>query len=99
MKNTLFTMKNCSHCVEAREYLDGCQAPYREFDVEDSRAALETLIRLTGRMEVPALLAGYEAVIGFNAVTWEAALAHTRAISAEDPYLLPEALGEDPYEA
>ena len=97
MKNKLFVMHGCPHCRTAQAFLAEAEAVFVEYDVTDDVDALRALLTLTGRNEVPTLVAGYQAVVGFNRESWSAALEHAAAIEREDPYELPASLGEDPY--
>ena len=97
MKNKLFVIRNCPHCRAAKAFLAEQQAVFVEYDVTDDADAGRALMSLTGRTEVPTLVAGYESVVGFNRVTWRQALEHAAAIELDDPYELPATLGEDPY--
>ena len=97
MKNKLFVLRGCPHCQSARAFLAERGAVYVEYDVTDDSDAKRALMILTGRTEVPALVAGYEAVVGFDPGSWSHALEHAAAIELDDPYELPASLGEDPY--
>ena len=73
-------------------------ADYIEFDVSTNFVALKAMLLMTARAEVPTIIAGDSAVIGFNPTTWDALLKRTEELQAHDPYKLPEAVGPDPYE-
>jgi glutaredoxin len=98
MKNKLFTMRDCPHCRDARAFLDRCAPVYVEFDINDNLEALRDMLTLTGRGEVPTLVAGYEAVVGFNVETWTRVLEQAEAVSREDPFRLPELVGPAPHD-
>ncbi|MCX6544354.1 MAG: glutaredoxin family protein [Acidobacteria bacterium] len=98
MKNKLFTMRDCPHCRDAKEFLDRCAPVYVEYDITDDPEALRLMLTLTGRAEVPTLVAGYEAVVGFNVETWNRVVEHGEAIRKDDPFRLPESIGPDPHD-
>ena len=98
MKNKLFTMPDCPHCREARAFLERRAPVYVEYDVRNDVEALREMLTLTGRTEVPTLVAGYQAVVGFNLETWTRVIEHAEAIQQEDPFRLPESIGPDPHD-
>jgi len=98
MRNKLFTMRDCPHCRDARMFLDGRAPVYTEYDISQDSEALRDMLTLTGRTEVPTLVAGYEAVVGFNVETWTRVIEHAEAIAREDPFRLPESVGRDPHD-
>jgi len=71
---------------------------YTEYDISLDPEALRDMLTLTGRTEVPTLVAGYEAVVGFNVETWTSVIEHAEAIAIEDPFRLPESVGPDPHD-
>jgi glutaredoxin len=98
MRNKFYSIPTCPHCKVAREYLLGKRVDFIEFDVSTNRAALRAMLLMTSRAEVPALVAGDTAVVGFNPQSWDALLKRTEELQAHDPYTLPESIGPDPYE-
>ena len=97
MKRRLFSLPGCPHCERARAFLAERQVPYVEYDVSSSEEVGRLLLTLTGRTEVPALIAGYQAAVGFNEGTWVRLLRHAEQVDRVDPYKLPPDLGDDPY--
>ena len=70
----LYTAPECAKpCADARALLDRRGVPYREI-VTRSNADIETMRKATGQNQVPALLVGPEAIGGFEAGRWTAAL-------------------------
>jgi hypothetical protein len=59
--------------------------------------ALRSMLMMTARADVPAIIAGDSAVVGFNPGSWDALLKRTEELQAHDPYELPESIGPDPY--
>lgn len=98
MRNKFYTIPTCPHCQTAREFLVQRGADFIEFDVSTDFTALRAMLMMTARAEVPAIIAGDSAVVGFNPESWDALLKRTEELQAHDPYMLPESIGPDPYE-
>ena len=98
VRNKFYTIPSCPHCRTAREYLLEKGVDFIEFDVTKDRKALLAMLTMTARAEVPAIIAGDSAVVGFNPRSWDALLKRTEELQAHDPYKLPESVGPDPYE-
>ena len=98
MRNKFYSIPTCPHCRTAREYLLQKGVDFIEFDVSTDIRALRTMLTMTARAEVPAIVAGDSAVVGFNPESWDALLKRTEELQANDPYKLPESIGPDPYE-
>jgi len=97
VRNKFYTIPTCPHCRTAREFLVQRGADFIEFDVSTNLTALRAMLTMTARAEVPAIIAGDSAVVGFNPETWDALLKRTAELQAHDPYELPESLGPDPF--
>jgi glutaredoxin len=63
----LFSMPGCSFCQQVREYLNGRQAPFTEFDITQDEMALRRLLWLTGSPTVPATVVNGAVLVGFDA--------------------------------
>ena len=98
MRNKFYTIPTCPYCQSAREYLLQKGVDFIEFDVSTNRDALRAMLMMTARTEVPAIIAGDSAVVGFSPESWDALLKRTEELQAHDPYKLPDSLGPDPYE-
>jgi len=98
VRNKFYTIPTCPHCRAAREFLVQRGADFIEFDVSTNLTALSAMLTMTARAEVPAIIAGDSAVVGFNPESWDALLKRTEQLQAHDPYKLPESIGPDPYE-
>jgi glutaredoxin len=98
MKNKLYTKRDCPHCRDAKAFLQQRAPVFIEYDLTDDTEALRDLLTLTGRAEVPTLVAGYEAVVGFDLGAWTKVVEHGEAIAKEDPFRLPESIGRDPHD-
>ena len=98
MRNKLFIKDGCPYCEAAKAFLDEHAPVYVEYNVSVDDDALRLLATLVSRTEVPVLISGYMAVVGFEPTRWSKAIAHGREIDAFDPYHLPEVVGRDPHD-
>ena len=92
----LFTVDGCPYCEEGRLFLRGLGVDYIDRNVLSDAEALQDMLYLMGRSDVPALYAGYQASIGFDPPRWREVLAHARDVEQEDPFRLPPMFGPDP---
>jgi glutaredoxin len=70
----LYTAPDCGKpCVDGRALLERRGVPYREIATRDA-ADIEGMKKATGQNQVPALLVGPEAIGGYEAGRWNAAL-------------------------
>src|ERR1043166_6969534 len=65
-KIKIYATNASSDCVQAKEFLDQNGVPYTEFNVFESKDALEQVTRLTGKRIVPVIVCGNDIVVGFN---------------------------------
>lgn len=93
---TLFTTRDCPHCEAGRLFLRERGVDYVERDVLADSIALQDMLFMLGRSEVPALCAGYQASIGFDPPRWLEILEHVREVERADPFRLPALCGDDP---
>lgn len=98
MRNKLYTTPTCPHCPDARAFLQAKGVDYIEFDVSTNMEALRLMLSMTGRTEVPTIIAGYDAVVGFNAQAWSVLLERSAEVQRCDPMALDPDLGPDPYD-
>lgn len=98
MRNKFYTIPSCPHCRTARDFLLEKGVDFVEFDISTDLGALRAMLTMTARAEVPAIVAGDSAVVGFNRQSWEELLKRSAELQANDPYKLPESIGPDPYE-
>lgn len=71
---TLYTSRNCdSACADARRVLGDRGIAFTEISVLDD-SSLAELKRASGAEQVPSLLLGPQALVGFNSKAWNAAL-------------------------
>ncbi|WP_231583994.1 glutaredoxin family protein [Desulfovibrio sp. TomC] len=67
----IFTLSTCSHCTQAKEYLEARKVPYDSVSVDltvgDERTqALDTIRRLNPELTFPTIIIGDKTVIGFR---------------------------------
>ena len=98
MRNKFFMKDSCPHCQTAKAFLDEYAPVYVEYNVSRSARAQRLLGTLVGRTEVPVLISGYQAIVGFDRGRWTEALEHGKAIDGFDPYHLPPEVGRDPHD-
>jgi glutaredoxin len=96
---TLFTIPDCPFCEAGRVFLRGQGVDFLDRDVSSDINALQDMLFLLGRAEVPALYSGYMGATGFDEAQWLDILAHRLEIEKEDPFVLPPELGPDPFES
>ena len=98
MRTKLYTIPDCPYCPVARAFLVAEGADFIEFDVSTDIEALRLMLSMTGRTDVPTIVAGYQAVVGFDPKSWRELLAHSAEIQRCDPMALPPEVGPDPYD-
>jgi len=98
VRNKLYTIPSCPHCPGARAYLVAKGVDFIEFDVSTDVEALRLMLSMTGRTQVPTIIAGYRAVVGFNPESWDELLAESAEVQRCDPMAFPRNLGPDPYD-
>lgn len=98
VRNKFYTTPTCPHCPAARAFLVAKGVDYIEFDVSTDMEALRRMLSMTGRTEVPTIVAGYDAVVGFDPQTWSTLLERSAETQRCDPLALDPRLGPDPYD-
>jgi len=56
----------CPWCIDAKRYLDSRGYTYEELDVEEDDAAFEEMLRLSGQVYTPTLVAGGKLLADFG---------------------------------
>jgi len=97
MRNKFYYKPGCPHCLAARAFLVASGADFVEFDITRNRSALQAMLTMTGRSQVPSIIAGYDAVVGFDELMWSEFLVRSEHTQRADPMLLDASLGRDPY--
>lgn len=70
---TLYSARNCPHCLQAKQYLQRRGLRFQEFDVERNPRAQKAFARL-GARGVPVILIGDTRIDGFDRRRLDAAL-------------------------
>ena len=63
---TIYTTPTCPFCKSAKEDLDRKGIKYKEIDVSKDAAALEEMVRISGKGLVPVMVDGENVTIGFG---------------------------------
>jgi glutaredoxin 3 len=96
VQTKFYTIPSCPHCEVARAYLVTRGVDFVEFDLSRDGRAFQSMLQSTGRSEVPTLIAGYQAVIGFRQDWWDEVLDHAADVARHDELRLPDWMGPDP---
>ena len=75
----IFTLSTCSHCTQAKEYLDEREIPYDNVHVDfmsgdDRTQVIATLRKLNPEITFPTIVIGEKVIVGFRRDEIEAAL-------------------------
>ncbi|BAH74413.1 glutaredoxin family protein [Solidesulfovibrio magneticus] len=78
-KVKIYTLSTCSHCTQAKEFLDERNVPYSPVSVDfmsgDERTqVLDTLRKLNPAITFPTIVIGEKVIVGFRREEIEAAL-------------------------
>jgi glutaredoxin 3 len=63
----LYTLRECSHCDAARNFLQARGLSFTERDVREDAGAINELTKLTGESTVPTIVFGDDVQIGWDA--------------------------------
>lgn len=66
MEVKVYSTPTCPYCKMAKEYLDSKGIAYQNFDVSSDEAAREEMVKISGQMGVPVIVAGKEIIVGFD---------------------------------
>lgn len=66
MEVKVYSTPTCPYCTRAKEYLSSKGVTFDNVDVSADRAAGEEMVKISGQMGVPVIVAGDEVIIGFN---------------------------------
>ena len=75
----IFTLSTCSHCTQAKEFLDERKIPYDNVHVDfmsgdDRTQVIDTLRKLNPEVTFPTIVIGDKVIVGFRRDEIEAAL-------------------------
>ena len=62
----VYTSPTWPHCHTVKEFLSRKGVSFTEYDVVKNEQARDEMVKKTGRMAVPTIMAGNEVVVGFN---------------------------------
>jgi glutaredoxin 3 len=62
----VYTTKTCPWCRRAKDFLIENNIPFEEVSVQDNQEHAKELIKLSGQMGVPVIVAGDKAIVGFD---------------------------------
>lgn len=66
MEVKVYSTPTCPYCTRAKEYLSSKGVTFDNVDVSADRAAGEEMVKISGQMGVPVIVAGDEVIIGFD---------------------------------
>jgi len=70
----VYSTKTCSYCVMAKQYLSAKGIDYQDIDVSTDKTAADEMVKISGQMGVPVIVAGGEIIVGFDKARLEAIL-------------------------
>jgi glutaredoxin-like YruB-family protein len=62
----IYTTSTCPWCTRAKDFLRQKGVPFQEKNLEFDQAAAEEVVRRSGQMGVPVIIAGDEVIVGFD---------------------------------
>ena len=62
----LYSTPTCPYCKLVKDYLDEQGVAYEEADVAENSEAANEMVRISGQMGVPVIVAGDEVIVGWN---------------------------------
>jgi len=66
MEVKVYSTSTCPYCKIAKEYLSSKGVSFQNIDVSADQAAGEEMIKISGQMAVPVIVAGGEVIVGFD---------------------------------
>lgn len=63
---TIYTTSTCPWCTRAKAFLRQKGVPFQEKNLEFDPAAADEVVRRSGQMGVPVIIAGDEVIVGFD---------------------------------
>ena len=79
MEVKVYSTPACGYCHEVKQFLRDKGIQFTEYDVSRDQAAAEEMVRLTGQMGVPVIVANGQVVIGFDRAKLEQLLSQGTA--------------------
>ena len=66
MEVKVYSTPTCPYCVRVKEYLTSKGVTFENIDVAADNAAGEEMVKISGQMGVPVIVAGNEIIVGFD---------------------------------
>ncbi|NQT28095.1 MAG: glutathione S-transferase N-terminal domain-containing protein [Candidatus Omnitrophica bacterium] len=66
MEVKIYSTSTCPYCTLAKEYLTSKGISFQSIDVSADKTASEEMIKISGQMGVPVIVAGDEVIVGFD---------------------------------
>ncbi len=62
----VYSTPTCPYCTMAKEYLSSKGVTFENVDVSADKAAGEEMVKISGQMGVPVIVADDEVIVGFD---------------------------------
>lgn len=66
MEVKVYSTPTCPYCKMAKEYLSSKGITFTNIDVAADQAAGKEMVKISGQMGVPVIVAGSEVIVGFD---------------------------------
>jgi len=66
MEVKVYSTPTCPYCKMVKEYLSSKGVTFANIDVAADQAAGKEMVKISGQMGVPVIVAGNEVIIGFD---------------------------------
>ncbi len=66
MKVTIYSTPTCPYCRMAKDYLTKKKIEFEDIDVSQDQAKAEEMVKLSGQMGVPVIVANDKVIVGFD---------------------------------
>ncbi len=66
MEVKVYSTPTCPYCKMVKEYLSSKGVTFQNIDVSLDKAAGEEMVKISGQMGVPVIVAGNEVIVGFD---------------------------------
>lgn len=66
MEVKVYSTPTCPYCAMVKEYLSSKGVTFENIDVAADQSAGEEMVKISGQMGVPVIVAGNEIIVGFD---------------------------------
>ncbi|MFA5008079.1 MAG: Uxx-star family glutaredoxin-like (seleno)protein [Candidatus Omnitrophota bacterium] len=66
MNIKIYSTPTCPYCKLAKQYFSSKNLSYEDFDVSQSKQALDEMVKLSGQMGVPTIVIDGQIIVGFD---------------------------------